>query len=209
MEEFPSNSRKARDDEKKSVSNPPEIEKVITGKVVPRKKPLGKKLSETFFGGNIEGVLSHVVGDVLVPAAKDAISDAISQGIERMLFGEARPVSRRGGSRPSARPYTPYNRYNERPPREDPRSPSRRARASHDFEEFLIPSRPEAEEVLEHLFELISNYSSASVSDFHSLVGVSSDYTDTQWGWTDIRGTRVLKVSGGYLLDLPKPVELE
>lgn len=214
MEDYPSNSKNrppaAKDRE------PKKVQQVVSGEVVRRKKPLRKRFSETFVGGDARGVGSFVMLDVLIPAAKDAIADAFSQGIERMLFGEVRSSSRRGhgASRFGSTQYghVSYNRPTAlQGRREDPRDrmPSRRARANHDFDEIILSTRVEAEEVIDRLFDLVARYEQATVSDLYELVGVTGDYTDEKWGWTDIRGAGVTRVKGGYLLDLPRPEPLD
>lgn len=221
METFPGNQNKEvnRKTTPKDASDETPIKKIVSGNVVRQKKPLGRRLSETIVGGSGKSVLEYVVFEVLVPAAKDMIADAASQAIEQMLFGEVRSVSRRRAS--SSKPsgpggYVSYNRYsgasnNYGGRREDPRDReiSRRARGSHDFDEIVVETRAEAEEVIDKLFELISKYESASVADLYELVGLSAAYTDDKWGWTDFRGAGVTRVRTGYLLDLPKPQPLD
>lgn len=217
MDDFPSNSRKSREPKPEAKVPEPErrAEKVIEGEVQRRKKPIGRRLSETFFSGDGRGVMSYIMLDVLLPAAKDTIADVVSQGIERMLFGEARSVSRRTGARSSgASGYVSYNRYSSQPPgarREDPRATqlSPRARATHDFDEIILATRAEAEEVIDRLFGLVSKYEAATVGDLYDLLGISSKFTDDRWGWTDIRGAGVTRVRNGYLLDLPRPEPLD
>lgn len=208
MENYPPNAQKAKDDTKE----PKKVDKVVEGEVLRRKKPLGKRFAETFVGGDAKSVWHYVLFDVLIPAAKDTAADAVSQGIEKMLFGEARSASRRGGSRPStAGGYVSYNRYapSTVTRREEPRAVSRRARASHDFDEIIIPTRGEAEEVVDRLFDLVSRYEVATVADLYELVGVTGSYTDDKWGWTDIRGAGVSRVRDGYLLNLPRPEPID
>lgn len=48
MDNYPGNSRTGKEE---SVE-PKKIEKVITGEVVRRKKPLGRRFMETFIGGS-------------------------------------------------------------------------------------------------------------------------------------------------------------
>lgn len=209
MEEFPSNSKHPT--KKEAQNEPKKVEKVVQGEVVKRKKPLGKRFVETFASGDdAKTVWDYVVMDVLLPAAKDTMADAVSQGVERILFGEARSTSRRTGIRPNG--YVSYqSRYSSaggRHPvsRDEPRrEPSRRARASHEFNELVIPTRAEAEEVIDRLFDLTSKYETATVADLYELLGVTGEYTDDKWGWSDLRGAGVVRVSGGYILDLPKP----
>lgn len=208
--DYPSNSRRARDGEEPPKVEPKKVTKVTQGEVVRRKKPLGKRFAETFVGGDARGVWGYVVLDVLVPAAKDMVADAFSTGIERMLFGETRGVHRRsrhGGSSG----YVSYNRFSSgsSPYRDGPndvrRQMSRRGRSQHDFDEIILETRVEAEEVIDNLFELVSQYESATVADLYELVGITGSYTDNKWGWTDIRGAGVTHVRNGYLLDLPRP----
>lgn len=212
--DYPSNSHKAQTAETEQPEAK-KIESVVTGDVVRRRKPLGKRFTETFVGGDAKSALGYVLFDVLVPAAKDMASDAVSQGIDRMLFGESRSPGRRSGSRrgsgSSPNGYVSYNRMSSgnRESREDPRNPSRRARSSHDFDEIILATRVEAEEVIDRLFDLVSRYEQASVSDLYDLVGVTATYQDNKWGWNDIRGAGVTRVRNGYLLDLPRPEPIE
>lgn len=220
--DFPSNSHKMSSDDlvedtKKTTARPKKdekkVERVTSGEVIRRKKPLGKRFAETFGGGDARGVWGYIVLDVLIPAAKDMVADATSQGVERMLFGEARSSSRRGGFRSSgSNGYVSYNRFGPSASRnrhEETRSISRRSRATHDFDEIILATRVEAEEVIDRLFDLVSRYESATVADLYDLVGATGNYTDDKWGWTDIRGAGVTRVRNGYLLDLPKPEPLD
>lgn len=207
MEAFPANSRKVKAPVSKREEKP-KIEKVIEGEVVRRKKPLGKRIAETFGATDMKSVGGFVLIDVLVPAAKDMVADAISQGIERMLFGEVRSTSRRPHKQYSNNGYVSYNRYNSQSQQKQS-IPSRRARASHDFDEIILETRVEAEEVIDRLFDLISKYESATVADLYELVGVQGSYTDDKWGWVDIRGAGITRIRNGYLLDLPRPEPLD
>jgi hypothetical protein len=217
MESYPSNSHKKQTLKSSPEEEPKKVEKVIEGEVLRRKKPFGKRVAETFIGGDAKSVGLYVLYDVLLPAVKDTLADAMSQGVERMLFGEARSTSRRTGNRPgSGNSYISYNRYapssNQRNERNEWRSqpgPSRRARATHNFDEIILATRVEAEEVIDRLFDLVSRYESATVADLYELVGVSGNFADEKWGWSDIRGAGVTRVRNGYLLDLPKPEPLE
>lgn len=212
--EFPSNRHKDKEAPEPKKVEEKKVAQVVQSEVVRRKKPLSRRFTETFIGGDAKSVWGFITLDVLIPAAKDMIADAVSQGVERMIFGEARSTSRRTGRRPGdSGPYISYNRYSSsasRRGRQD-RSPelSRRARASHDFDEIILATRAEANEVLERLFDLVSKYESATVADLYDLVGVTGSYTDDKWGWFDLRGADVTRVRHGYLLDLPKPEPLE
>lgn len=211
MVNYPGNSRKARD-EGKEPEKVKKVEKVISGDVTRRKKPWGRRFIETFVGGdNAGGVLSYIIQDVLVPAAKDTITDVVTQGIERTLYGETR---NRGSSRRLGPSYTSYNRYSSvRSPlqrREEPRPEmSRRARAIHDFDEIVLATRAEGEEVIDSMFEILKQYDAVTVSDLYELIGQSGNFTDEKFGWTDLRGAGVTRIKGGYLLNLPRTEALD
>jgi len=214
MEDYPSNSHKKKQTPKE-ITEPKKVEKVIEGTVLRRKKPIGKRLASYFVNGDFKTVGTYVVLEVLLPAAKDTLADAMSQGVERMLFGEARSTSRRTGHRPgSSNAYTPYNRYapNQSPygRRDEQRhTPSRRARSTLNFDEIILATRVEAEEVIDRLDDLVQRYESATVADLYELVGVTPEYTDDKWGWTSLQGARIDRIRHGYVLDLPKPEPLD
>lgn len=212
VSEFPSNSHKKR--EKVEEPEPKKIEKITSGEAIRRKKPLGKRFIETFAGGDSpKSVGSHLIFGLMVPAAKDMILDVVVQGFERLLNGESRPTGRRSGSRTGgSNGYTNYTRYSSvggLGHRDEPRQDlSRRARQIHDFDEIILPSRVEAEAVLDGLFDVILRFEVVSVKDLYELVGITPAYTDDAWGWNNIPDASVARVKGGYLLNLPRPEPL-
>ena len=214
MQNYPSNSRKSKEaivaPKAEEKVEEKKVEKVTTGEVIRRKKPLGRKFTETFINGDAKSTWAYVAFDVLIPSAKDMFVDAIQQAAERMFYGEAR--SRKFSQRPTGSTgYINYNRASSSGPGKDDRRPSmsRKARASHNFDEIILDTRVEAEEVIDHLFSLVSKYEVATVADLYELIGTTSDYTDDKWGWYDLRGAGAVQVRSGYLLELPKPEPLE
>jgi hypothetical protein len=171
---------------------------------------MGRRFRDTFMGGDARGVWSYVVMEVLIPAAKDAVSDAVSQGVERTLFGDSRAMTR---SRRSGSGYLPYNRYSSPAANpgfspHDPRQISRTARATHSFDEIILETRDEAQLTLNGLFERIEEYGHATVTDLYDLVGITGKFTDEKWGWVELHASSITRVSNGYLLDLPQPVPI-
>lgn len=214
VENYPGNSHKTRAPAEEQIE-PKKVEKIVTGEVSRRKKPLGKRFAETFVGGDASSVMEYVVFEVLVPAAKDTIADAFSQGIERMIFGEARSSSRRTGARPSGNGgfvnYSRMSQSNNAKPRnglDEFRGPSRRARANHDFGEIILATRIEADTVLERLGDLIEQYDEASVADLYGMLGITPEHTDAKWGWGSVADAKIERVREGYVLDLPKTEQL-
>ena len=83
-----------------------------------------------------------------------------------------------------------------------------RTRTGYDYDDIILESYGEAEDVLERMDELIATYQLVSVADFYDLVGVSGNYTDNKYGWTDIRNASVMRVRDGYMIKLPKALPL-
>jgi hypothetical protein len=203
--DYPPNSeaskRKAVEDKK--------IERVTSDDPIRRKKSIGKQFKETFIGGDAKNAVRYAMFDILLPAARDMVVETVSQGFERLILGDSR---RRGSTPPQAGPtgYVSYNRYAMGSRQSSSqRVMSRQARARFDFDELVLQSRSEAEEVIDKLYEVVSRYGSATVADLYELVGISGSFTDNKWGWTELRGAGVTRVRGGYLLDLPDPQPLD
>lgn len=199
--EAPANSHKSKERPEK------DIKQVATG--VARKKTLGTRIKESFTGDDAQTVGGYILFDVVLPAAQQLVVDAFQQGIERLLLGDSRPNrARRQSDRRSG--YTSYNRYSDSGPR-GYRSEGERhsARATHDFDQIILGTRGEAEEVLDCLGDLLEQYEQVTVSDLYRLVGIRGNYMDDRWGWTHLRGARTARVRDGYVLELPAPVDLD
>lgn len=207
--ELPSNSKYRKPRPSAAKEEPKkETEKIITGEVTQRKKGIGYRFREAFAGDGSGGIVETIVTDILVAAVKAMISDAVTQGsdairqgFDRYLYGDTRtpgssyrrPVNYAGFSK--------IRRYQERP---EFRSISAQARARHDFDDIILETRGDAEEVIDHLREIIEEYGAVSVKDLYGFLGITSSYTDGKWGWDDLEAAGVRAVRGGYLLVLPK-----
>lgn len=208
--EFPGNSQKA-------VEAAPEPDReirakqVVVGEVTQRKPGLGKRFKETFLGGDAKGAASFVLMDIIVPYTKDAIADATQGAVERMLWGQTRSASRRGHVPGAAQGLAQqaYNKMYAAQPQGRPGIMSPRGRATHNFQEYVAGSRVEAEAVIDQMFDLLSQFQVVTVADFYDMIGESSHYTDQKWGWVDLRGAQVQRVTHGYLIDVPKPIALD
>lgn len=216
--QFPGNSQKGS----KPGVPPKEVKKVVTGEVVRRKKSLGKRFKETFLGDptlTTKEVAVDVILSIVIPSIKDMLFDSVSEAFQRKLFGEVRHTSRRG-HRPQGAifgnvNYNPYNRYAHggsslRPdPRQD-RVPEKRGRVPFSaYDDIVFASRAEATEALDQMIAIIAQYDAVTVSDLFEMAEVTGEFTDDNWGWTDLRGADVQRVPEGYILNLPRPMPIE
>ena len=187
------------------------IKRVTSDGPIRRKKSLGHRFRENFVAGDAKSAVDFVIFDVMMPAVKDAAVEVTSQFFEKLIFGDSRR-RRSGSTTPQSGPtgVVSYNRYYMGTPQTSPqRVMSRRARATHDFDDIVLPVRGEAENVIDQMYEVVSQYGRVTVADLYAMVGVTSTYVDEGWGWVDLRGSGVTRTRDGYLLDLPQPISLD
>lgn len=197
--DYPSNSRKSRAERKE----PKRQEKIIQGEVVMRKKNLFRRMTDTFLGEDIDNVSAYIFQDVLIPAAKNTLSDIVSGGIEMLLFGD-----RQGRSR-SRRDGRSYVRYDQPSYRDDRRDDRPRVNSRRGYDDIILTNRGDAQDVLNHLVDQIADYDVATVANLYDMVGKHSTYVDGNYGWTNLRDARVRPVRGGYLIDLPRALPID
>lgn len=198
MEEFKPNSHRSKEEKQEK-----KIEKVVSGTVKPKKKSEIRKFADVFIQEDVNNVGSYILQDILVPAVKKAISDIVTNGIDMILYGETGRTKKKS---PSSN--VSYRSYYERDRERDCDRYASRNRNSYSYDDIIIDNRGEAEEVLSRMDELIDTYGLASVADFYELVGVTGNYTDNKYGWTDIRNASVVRVRDGYIIKLPKALPL-
>lgn len=209
--DFPSNSHKvtqgAQPKPKKKEKEP--LKPVVTGEVIVKKRPLGRKFKDVFFGGEFKMAAHYIVTGVMVPAVRNMIVDATTMGIERIIYGESSAQQRRRGVMPEVtRSKFSYGAISSRDPRVRGNlpdqapvySPSRTIRGISDI---TLISREEAEMVLDRLNDIIDEYDVASVADLHELTGLPTAYTDNNYGWSSLANASVRQTRDGFLLDLP------
>lgn len=216
MEQFPGNSRRtvgpSPENQKALPADGVKLDSVVTGKVIKRKKPLGRRLREMFFSSDSNSVVGYLGKEVLLPALQNLITDFVTQGIEKAVYGEVR-TNRTSGYRGTSYTGThvSYNRYASPQRPNPPAAPARRPVTQPnavDIGEIVIDSKIEAQLIAEKLFETVEEYGAATVANLNELLGQSSVYTDHKWGWTNLESLEVKRSRDGWLIDLPVPVDL-
>lgn len=212
MENYKPNSHKYKEENKNSLNDEtlrerPKVEKVVTGKVRTKKKSHVTKFADIFISEDAASVKSYVFMDVLVPAIKKAISDIVTDGIDIILYGGTGHTKKRSSG--SNATYVAYRNYSDRDRRDDRRRDEGYRRNRYNFDDLVLESRGEAEDVLDRMDELLDQYSQVTVADLYDLVGITGEYTDNKYGWTSLNTARVEPVrGGGYVLRLPNPMPI-
>lgn len=202
MEQFPPNS-------KKQPVEPKKIERVTSANAVRRKQPLGRRFADTFFKGDGRSVLSSVTQNVIVPSVRDLFFEVGMRALEEKIYGGSR--KRPGGPPSGAYGHVAYNQPQTVAGRgAQPQRTSNPARARGTFDEIVVDSKQGAEEIIDRMMDVLSQYEAVTVADLYELTGFEASHTDHKWGWTDLRGASSTRLrTGGYLLDLPQPKPFE
>lgn len=211
MADYKSNSHRSKETEKQvEVSEKKKVEKVTNGKVKTKKKSEVHKFTDIFLAEDVTNVKDYLIGEVLLPAVKKAVSEMVTSGIDMLLYGETRSKKdREKGSRVS---YSSYYKDRDRGGYDRERDRDRggrRVRNGYDYDDIILESRGEAEDVLDRMDDLIDSYGIVSVADLYDLVGIQGNYTDNKYGWTNLRSADVQRLRDGYLLKLPKALPLD
>lgn len=69
--------------------------------------------------------------------------------------------------------------------------------------------RSEAEEVLEKLRNILTDYGSVTVVDYKELIGIISSFKENKLGWTDLSNAEIIRSFDGWTVVLPKPKKLD
>ena len=78
--------------------------------------------------------------------------------------------------------------------------------------EIVFEHRNNALVALSNLKDIFDRYGVVSVGDLYDEAAIKCDYTCSRFGWKnydDIHNAKIVKVKGGYMIDLPEPVEFE
>ena len=98
--------------------------------------------------------------------------------------------------------------YDDR--RDDRREYGRpRAAVGFEYDDIIFETRGDADLVLDQLESAIAKYEVASVADLYDLAGVTCrNYTANRYGWSDIQSAKVVRTSEGYVIRLPRAVQI-
>lgn len=206
MEKYEPNSNAYKKKQEAEKERTPK-EKVISGTAKVKKKSELRKAASNFISEDARNIKSYLLGDIVVPWVKDLIVDIVTDGINLLIHGERS----HGTHKKKNGVYIDYSGVSKKSSR-DRRSSSRddvKVRQRYSFDDIYLETRREAEDVLNMMEDHIEQYDDVSVADLYDFVGVTRDWTDNKYGWTNLRSADVLRTRDGYLLKLPdaKPLD--
>lgn len=208
MEEYKSNSFKAKQEqEQSSLAKQPiqkqpneekRVKKVVEGKVEIKKPNEFTEFIREFIVEDIRDVAKKTLKNFLIPSLKDAILKTVNNGLS-MLFGVAPSTS----SSTNAGKVS-YNQYSQKPTA--PSENNDKQRGAYNLSDVVIQNRWEAEDVVKEFKAMMARYQVVSVSDAYEMVGVEVPYTMNRYGWTFVPANlEPVPVNGGFIIRLPRP----
>lgn len=182
------------------------MEKVISGTAKVKKKSEARKFADIFIAEDARNVKSFIFTDVIVPKIKDLAVDMIQEFAYRLFYGSSAKTRDRSSGFLADR--ISYDRFSKKEGRYKYNDETRH-RNAYSLDDIVVPSRGDAEQVLDRLYEAVKEYGMVSVADLYELVGIPDQFTDHKYGWTSLRNAGVSRVRDGYRIDLPKPFPLD
>lgn len=206
MEDYKSNSFKSKEAANTKVPEK-RATKVVNGPVTVKKKSELNKFVNKFAAEDTESIGGYIWEGVAVPMIKDLFFEIITTGFSMFLFGK-RSTTNTKTSTGSKISYSSYYTSRDRD-RDVRRDEEPRTRNRFDYEDIVIPSRGEAENVLIQMEELVDRYGYVTVLDLYDMLDRTAPYTADRFGWTNTKNARVERVRSGYMLRLPKALPLD
>ena len=180
---------------------------------------LKRDIIEPTLGGMVVDIVASIANGV-VTAFEAAIFKDSAKNVRRRKtrysngYGYDYNAMYRGKSNVTIISGSDDGRYSEY----TPRMLSSRAREQHNFDEikFIGPTAyDDWADILEYLQGEIDRYNVVTLAKFYGAVKEKTDLViptspqDQKWGWHDLGNACPRRVSGGVILDIPKPIYLD
>ena len=171
---------------------------------------------------DIPTVLGQIVNEYLIPIMENVFIDAVTNALNLTFFGDANNRKgptlpfRLGGSSniipfPSNSQNSSQFSYDRIFKLSGPQTVDLRA-AGFSFEKVRIASHDDATLALTLLEERIAQTGFARVSDLNNILGITGEWTDTNFGWTSLKSAGIVDIQdnlGGCRLTMPKAIPIE
>ena len=182
-----------------------EVHKVVKGDIVGNYHEPMRKISQLLFAEDFGTVKKYILDQVLWPAIKNTIADTVTSGINMWILGNRngtpiKPMS----SINSPTKYSTIYRLDGSSPKVGSTANSR-----FFFENPIVATKDDAEEVIMNLKDYIEAEDSVSVAVLYSMLGLESEATYNNYGWYNVGKAKAIPVKDGWVINLPKPVVLD
>lgn len=185
------------------------VKKIIKGTATQEKRSWKARMRDTFLGETALDIGDFVKNDIIVPAVKNMLADAVQTTTEMRLFGHMRGRSSNSGFYNYNKSYRNSGRSSSAYNRGLAAEPIFNKRTIKNFQRIRLEHRREVEDVLCEMQSRIDAYGCVSVLDLYSMLGLESTHIDAKHGWESLRNVQTIPERGGYLLEFPDPIPLD
>jgi hypothetical protein len=211
-----SSTLKRMNDADKPKAKPKQEQIIKDGHVSLKKQSAWKRAKHRIFEQEGAELKEYVVNDVLIPSIKDTISNIVANGIDILLYGEARHTNKRQGIFGGTTRYGNYVSYNSISSNKsssggvrDRVASSASVRSRLALDDFIFQNRGEALDILDRMSTILTDYGIVTVADLYDMCGLKTPYTYNNYAWRDLSTAGVSLTRDGYLLSLPTPQVLD
>lgn len=211
-----SSNLKRMNDADKPKAKPKQEQIIKDGHVSLKKQSAWKRAKHRIFEQEGAELKEYVVNDVLIPSIKDTISNIVANGIDILLYGEARHTNKRQSIFGGTTRYGNYVSYNSISSNKsssggvrDRVASSASVRSRLALDDFIFQNRGEALDILDRMSTILTDYGIVTVADLYDMCGLKTPYTYNNYAWRDLSTAGVSLTRDGYLLSLPTPQVLD
>lgn len=177
----------------------------------------------------LKELITYAIKEEIEPRSKEIVRNAITGTFDMMNNGLNKMVDKwiypegNGPKRVTKSngigSYVPHTNYTTKIYKSDSpintKKPSISSRSSIDIGYIYVDTKEQAHDIITNLIEAIENYGKAKVSDLYDQLTdengnkIPTTFADVKYGWTDADALGYHQEGGQYLLDLPKPINIE
>lgn len=179
---------------------------VVTG-AVKIKRPATKRFFNFIFAESPKEISAKVGKEVLVPRFKAGLEAALNSFLAGMLWGNSgnRPVDQLLRHTMLRGNQTSYSTISQLNPSQQIVQQAIPQRSSGNYEDVCCTHLKDAENLLAHIVDILSQYNVVCVGDLYEKAGIITAPSDSSYGWLSLQGARISQVREGFVLELPRP----
>ena len=194
------------------------LENVKKDEVVPPPPKKGNSFMRSIIASDAKTCWDYTLRNVIIPEIISFARNSVVSFVDTMFYGPGRTGAPNKGVVSGAS----YEKYYQNGQNNQQKNPlPRNSKRTPRYDEVYVKDQKAGEDLIVTISEAISRYDQCSVATFidnadrvapdgvHYLVD-PGDISLQRYGWTSIRGMRVVKTyAGDYVMDMPRPVLLE
>lgn len=195
MADYSSNSHASKASAEKEA---PQKNEAVAHASLHKKKGL-EKLAETFLTEDVDSAKTYVVRNMIIPGIKRLIMGTIGaflgveSGANSWYYGKSTTAGN-----------VAFRKYNEAYDNGQSKKTYRRVW----YEDVIVASMGEAQMIMDRMNQILETYYRVRVLDLYEVAGVETNFTDSNYGWTNISQAKILETRAGYLIKMPAPYPL-